>query len=300
MGTVDISTLSDDHKGTYLNWNLKGFEKALDACVSIHDIGLRRGYGAFDFLRTYNKVPFMLKSHIDKFFASLEILKLNLPEQVTKEHIYEVIKILIDYAPEAELTLTLFATAGKSSNVFKPSSTAEIQIFSQPLAKSSEVKTIHEPIDTITSYHERILPKCKSLNYFPAIAAMLEKKWCDEVLYINTKGELTEASRANLFAVKDGALITPSENVLYGATREVVLKVSPFPIVMRPISLNEVYTVDEIFVTSTLKEICPVGSIDGKSIGDGNAGPCTQKLQELFRNCVQAECSAENFQKLSS
>lgn len=300
MVTLDTTSLSDNLKGSYLNWSLKGFEKASDARISIHDLGVRRGYGAFDFLRTYQKVPFMLKSHVDKFFASTEILKLSLPKEITKERIYEVIETLISYAPDSELTLTLFASAGKSANFFTPNALAEVQIYVQPLAKTSEIETIHRPIDTITSFHERPLPRCKSLNYFPAIAAMLEKGWCDEVLYANANNALTEASRANLFVIKNKTLITPNEGVLHGATRDVVLKVNPLPIELRPIPLEEIFCADEVFITSTLKEVCPVGTINGQTIGDGKAGPTTKMLQQLFREYVEASIASEKLQKLPS
>ena len=93
---------------------------------------------------------------------------------------------------------------------------------------------------------------------------------------------LSEASRANVFFVKDGRIITPAENILKGITRKYILELDS-SISVENIEAKSIYDFDEVFLTSTSRDITPVVSIDGRKIGDGKRGVFTRELQVLFK-----------------
>lgn len=111
---------------------------------------------------------------------------------------------------------------------------------------------------------------------------------CDEILLFNGSGELTEAASCNAFIVKDGVIITPQldQQKLPGITRLVLLQVlakySDFSVEERVVTRQEVEQADEIWITSSTKQVGPVVALDGKPVGEGKPGPVWQQVQSLF------------------
>jgi branched-chain amino acid aminotransferase len=132
------------------------------------------------------------------------------------------------------------------------------------------------------------------LNYIGAIVAMQRAapQGAVEALYLDGQDRLTEGTRANLFVVRHGEVITPRDGVLKGITRQVVLELAAqeFVVVEGPIHYRDLQSVDEAFLTSTTKEVLPVVQIDDHQIGNGRPGPVTQRLMELFHAHVAAVC----------
>jgi branched-chain amino acid aminotransferase len=111
-----------------------------------------------------------------------------------------------------------------------------------------------------------------------------------EALYRDAAGEVSECTRSNFFAFYGDRLVTPHANVLFGITRAVVLEIAAdsFEVVEATLRYDEVLTADELFITSSTKEILPVVQVDQHRIAQGRPGPRTQKLRDLFRSYVQA------------
>lgn len=112
----------------------------------------------------------------------------------------------------------------------------------------------------------------------------------DEAILLNEAGYVAEACTENLFLVKDGRLVTPatSENILPGITRSSVIEIAKNELgletVERRVERNELYIADECFLTGTAAHINPVVEIDRRPVGDGEIGPITKQLQELYRD----------------
>ncbi len=110
----------------------------------------------------------------------------------------------------------------------------------------------------------------------------------NETILYNSRGELTEGSACNAYIVKDGKVITPplDHQILPGITRQILLAVlrkdGSIPVEERVVSMNEVHHADEVWLTSSSKEIAPVIEIDGRPVGDGKAGPIWEAAQRLF------------------
>jgi branched-chain amino acid aminotransferase len=138
---------------------------------------------------------------------------------------------------------------------------------------------------------EHAMPTVKSLNYIGAIMAMEQasKAGAVEAIYLDGQDRLTEATRSNLFVIRDNLLITPREAVLKGITRQVLLEVAAeeYEVVEGPIHYADLSTFDEAFLTSTTKEVLPLVQIDEHVIGTGQPGPHTARISELFQAYVR-------------
>ncbi len=116
----------------------------------------------------------------------------------------------------------------------------------------------------------------------------------DDALMLNERGKIAEASGANLFIVRDGTLITSpiTGDILEGITRRSVMmfaRDAGIPSEEREIDRSELYVADEAFLCGTGAQVAAVGSVDGRDIGNGQRGPITEKIQEIFFSCVRGE-----------
>jgi branched-chain amino acid aminotransferase len=114
----------------------------------------------------------------------------------------------------------------------------------------------------------------------------------DDMIMLNDRGTVAEATGANVFVVRDGVAITPppADGLLEGITRARLLSQLPsavgVPVAEREIGRSELYAADEVFACSTLHEIQPVTEIDGFAIGSGKTGPVTSLIRDWYlRNC---------------
>ncbi len=117
----------------------------------------------------------------------------------------------------------------------------------------------------------------------------------DEAIMLNNDGHVSEGSGENIFMIRHGKLITPTpaDNVLEGITAQSVMELAASELgietVQRRIARSELYIADEIFMTGTAAHLTPVVEVDRRIVGDGAAGPITQKLSSLFFDCIRGK-----------
>jgi branched-chain amino acid aminotransferase len=115
----------------------------------------------------------------------------------------------------------------------------------------------------------------------------------DEAIFLNEAGRVAEGSAMNLFAVRDGRLITPdvSQGILEGITRDTVMRLArellDVPTEERPLDRAEIYIADELFLCGTAAQLAPVTRVDGRLIATGTPGPLTLQLQALYERVVR-------------
>ncbi|HTF08143.1 MAG TPA: aminotransferase class IV [Asanoa sp.] len=132
-------------------------------------------------------------------------------------------------------------------------------------------------------------PKIHHANLLNSILAKIEANvaGADDALMLDPRGFVAETNATHLFAVTGGALVTPRTVACpEGITRDTVLLLAPdagIPVNVRDVSLVEMYTADEVFCTGTMGELAAVTTIDGRTIGAGQAGPVTNKLAALYQ-----------------
>jgi branched-subunit amino acid aminotransferase/4-amino-4-deoxychorismate lyase len=129
------------------------------------------------------------------------------------------------------------------------------------------------------------MPEIKTTNYIRAVnlQSLMKEQGALEILYTHDD-EVLECATSNFFLVKDNVLITPAEGVLEGITRKIVLELAEgdYKIERRKVAKADLGLADEIFITSSFKDIVPIVKIDDFAIGDGKVGPVTRDLMDKF------------------
>jgi branched-subunit amino acid aminotransferase/4-amino-4-deoxychorismate lyase len=254
----------------------------------INDIGILRGYGVFDFFRTYNGKIFHYDDHFRRFTNSARMLGLKIP--FSKASIEKQIKELAkkNKSLKTDHSIRLVLTGGPTEDgmTFKKPNFAILleDIYKFPKA------CFEQGVKLITLDYQRLLPESKNNNYIMAIkmAAQKKKKGAIEVLY-TAGGKILEPSTANIFLFKGATLITPKNDILKGITRKTVLKLArgQFKIEERDVKVSEMDSASEAFITGTNKLIMPVVNVDGKKIGTGKVGENTKYLMEEFKKYTE-------------
>ncbi|MFA5311293.1 MAG: branched-chain-amino-acid transaminase [Candidatus Omnitrophota bacterium] len=277
------------------------FYKEEDAKVSVFDHGLLYGDGVFEGIRSYNRLVFKLKEHIDRLFESAKSIMLAIP--LSKE---KIIKAVIATLKENKLNdayIRLIVTRGKGDLGLDPRKCEgkptiiiiadKIALYPKELYREG-LKIVTVP--TIRNLPEALNPQIKSLNYLNNILAKIEasNSGCDEAIMLDSLGYVAECTGDNIFIVKDNHLYTPPQcmGTLRGITRDAVIEVAKklkIGVHEHVITRHEVYISDECFLTGTAAEIIPVVMVDGRIIGSGKPSKTTLRLLSKFREITKKE-----------
>lgn len=250
------------------------------ASVAVNDIGLLRGYGVFDFLRTYNGKPFHLKDHFARFKKSAQIIGLKVP--VTEVQVSGIISELLKKNKCVDASIRLVLTGGITHDGMSHSQ-PNFYVLMEDLYLPP-VDVYKKGAKLITREYQRVFPGAKNTNYLMAVRLQKEKnkQKAVEILYVSN-GRVLEASTSNVFLIKGQKLVTPKEDILPGITRKLVIKFAKqlgFDVEAREVSVKELLAAPEVFITATNKKIIPIVKIDDHQIGNGQIGEQTKKLSE--------------------
>jgi branched-chain amino acid aminotransferase len=269
------------------------FVKKENAYIHVNDIGLLRGYAVFDYLKTYFGKPFRLNDHLERLQNSAKFIGLKIPKSIQeiKRICYEILEK--NNFPESNIRIVITGGIGADS---KTKGEPVLIITCEPRIKLDE-KFYNKGIKIKTVEGKREISFSKTCNYIAAIEYIDEykKEGFNEFLYVKD-GRIFECTSSNIFIFENRKLITPAEEVLYGITRKVIFEiVKPvFEIEEREVLLEEVLNADEVFISSTEREIMPVTGIDDKTIGNGTVGGNTEKIMSVFKKYVDSRVWVEN------
>ncbi len=250
-----------------------------DSTIGVRDLGLLRGYGVFDFSRTQNGQLFHFDRHLARFRRSAAAL--HLPLRLDDWEILEIVERLLAASELKAPAVRLVLTGGyEDGGVSEPKPNLIIMTEELPV---SAPESYTEGVKLITVEFQRELPHVKSLNYLNSFRLIprLRERNASDLLYHSHLG-VTECPRSNFFGFLGDTLVTPSEGILKGITRRLVLELASTEFAVQETSLrhDSLNGVDEAFVTSTTKGILPVSMIDGRKIGNGKPGHRTLALME--------------------
>ena len=260
-----------------LNGTITAQEKA---SLGVTDLAVLRGYGIFDyFLFKYSR-PMLEEQYLQRFYHSAERMGLGLP--LSRQELSRHLRELIAANGEDKGSIRLVLTGGYSPDGYSPG-TPNLIILQHPWPNTPE-SYFTEGIGLISHNFQREWPEVKTINYLTGIKLLPEirKAGALEVLY-HDNGILRESVRSNVFIVNDQEeLITPDTNILFGITRDSVLKAAAglLPITTREVRMEEVYGAREVFITGSNKSAMPVVRIDGRPIGDGKVGHWSKIMKE--------------------
>jgi branched-chain amino acid aminotransferase len=265
-----------------------------EARIPVLDHGLLYGDGVFEGIRIYGRRVFRLDDHLQRFARSAQAIGLALPGGIEAANaaVLETARAL----GADEGYVRLIATRGDGPLGIDPTLCVRARLICivDRIAVYAESKRA-TGIDLLTSSWRRppadvLDPRVKSLNYLNNVLAKLEAKQrgADEALLLNANGAVTEASVANVFAVRDGTLRTPpaSDGVLEGITRASVLELAPacgLAVRVETLGRLDLLAADEVFLSGSGAGLVAVRSLDGRAIGAGAPGPVYAKLARAFR-----------------
>ncbi|MEM6737435.1 MAG: aminotransferase class IV [Bacteroidota bacterium] len=258
--------------------------KESEVSFPIHNLGITRGFGVFDFFRMRKGNYCFLQDHLDRFERSQKFMQLS--AIISQDEIRGAIDALSERNKykDAGFKLFLFGDGKETDEKLSPLFYITHTNLNNHTSETYARVILHE--------YTREYAEIKSVNYFTSNILHYKrvKAGAIDIIY-HKDNQISEASRSNVFIVKDGILSTPKDHILEGITRKSVLQFAPQVIETRigPISIQDFRHADEVFICSTLKEICPIVEVDGALIGKGKVGPITRKINQLFQEKIKGE-----------
>lgn len=277
----------------YYNGRLVSAEEPV---ISPLDHGFLYGHGLFETMRVYSGKVFRLGSHLARLEAAASVL--HWPTLPTRTELAEAIMSVLtsNQLTEASVRLTLSRGVGMPRPDPDSCNQPLVTIFASPLPPPLPNGGWDVIVTALKRNLSSPLVTIKSANYLDNVLAKAEAKakGVHEALMLNTDGFVAEGTMSNLFFVKEGRLVTPDENsgILPGITRACIIelvKENEIPIEVRQVKLQELIEADEIFLTSSIMEVIPVRTLEGRPTGKEVPGPVTAKLAQLYRELTKKE-----------
>ena len=271
---------------------------ARHAVISVFDHGFLYGEGVYETLRTYQQRPSLLDRHLRRLRRSASLMALGVPlsDQEFTDRIARTVTQAAAGSAEREWYIRVLLTRGVGDLTYDPAATPVPSVVVivkalDALPEAAYENGVRVIISSVVRNHpDTVNPAIKANNLMNNALAMQEavRRGAFEAIMRNHRGEIAECSTANLFVVKDGAAVTPSlsAGLLPGITRELVFEIGGSAgIAVREATLvdADLFASDEMFLTSTTREILPIVGVDGREIGSGRPGPVTRRLHAEYR-----------------
>ncbi|WRH63048.1 MAG: D-amino acid aminotransferase [Fuscovulum sp.] len=266
-----------------------------DALVSVYDSGFMLGDGVWEGIRLYDGKWAFITEHMDRLYEAAKAIDLDIamtPDQM----ISAVLETQKANAMVTDAHCRLMVTRGVKTRPFQNPRLSQQGPTVAIIMEHSRPK-IPRPITLATVPHLRGLPmtqdpKLNSHSKLNCILACIaaQKAGADEALMLDVHGFVNTTNACNFFIVRKGQVWTSTgDYCMNGITRQKVIDLcreNGIPVFERNFSLVDTYGADEAFLTGTFGAQTPVGSIDGRQIGNGQMGPMTQRLRDLYKALI--------------
>ena len=278
----------------YLNGKFIPLEEAY---IPVLDRGFIFGDGVYEVIPVYSKHAFRLSEHLKRLQSSLDGIRLQNPHSEVEwtKLIGEL--IALNAGEDQYLYLHITRGVAKRDHAFpQPPVQPTVFMMSSPLLHPA-AELLASGVSAVTAVDNRWL-RCdiKAISLLPNVLLrqMAVDAGCAETILIrdgsDTRGSfMTEGAASNIFVVKNGTLLAPPKDnlMLPGITYDVVLEIAAahhIPFQVRKIARSEVFTADELLLTSSTKEVLPITILDGKPVGNGKPGAMFARLHTLYQN----------------
>ncbi|MDO5087512.1 MAG: branched-chain amino acid transaminase [Comamonadaceae bacterium] len=298
MSTPTLSLADRDGKiwmdGQLVDWR--------EAKVHVLTHTLHYGCGAFEGVRAYKTdkgtAVFRLQEHTERLFNSAKILRMKMP--FSQDEVNEAQKEVVRANGLDSCYIRPLVWIGSEKLGVSPKANAiHVMVaawaWGAYLGEEGLKKGIRVKTSSYTRHHVNItMTQAKTVsNYTNSILANMEATddGYDEALLLDSAGFVSEGAGENIFIVKGGVIYTPdlSAGALNGITRNTVLHIAKdlgLDVVQKRITRDEIYIADEAFFTGTAAEVTPIRELDRITLGAGERGPVTEKVQNAFFDIV--------------
>ncbi len=281
--------------GKLVPWN--------EAKVHVLTHTLHYGVGAFEGIRYYEcgdqgSAVFRLKEHMQRFIESNHVVALELPYSLDQlmEACLETIRV--NGLKEGYLRPVSYIGDEPNAGLWAHDNDIHVSILTWGwgayLGDEGIKNGIRAKVSSFTRMHRNVSMTKGKINgqYVNSVMAKLESKKAgyDEAILLDTEGFVAEGTGENIFVVKNGVVRTPQlGSILNGITRDCIatlLKEEGIPLEESPLTRDDLYIADEIFVTGTAAEVTPIREVDDRRVGTGKPGAVTQKMQKLYDDAI--------------
>jgi len=260
-----------------------------EAKVPVLDRGFIFGDGIYELVPVYSRVPFRLDEHLARLEGSLAAVRIRNP--YGRAEWRDIILQLVDKQPFEDQGVYFQITRGvaKRDHAFPKDAVPTVFVMSNPLV-TPPAELVKRGAVAVSAADDRWLHcDVKSISL---LGNCLLRQVSADVGAVETilfrDGKLTEASASNVFVVRGGTILCPPKSnlILPGITYDVVVELARgagLPLEVRDVSEAEVRGADEIWVTSSSKEVLPIVTLDGKPVGAGRPGPAFERMYALYQ-----------------
>jgi branched-chain amino acid aminotransferase len=263
-----------------------------DAKISVLDHGLLFGDSVYETLRTYQGKPFLFSRHFARLEHSARGIDLKLPWGKSKT-LEEIVRTL--GPAESRIRLVVTRGVGEVSPDTETCLDPMVVIIVVPLVLLSE-GIYQQGVPVVVSSLRRggRFADIKTGSLIQQVLARreAESKGAFEAILLTPEGKLSDGITSNIYMVRDGKLLTPSHDagIVEGITRGVVLDLAReagMEVIEGFFEVADIAIADEMFLTSSTREVVPIVSVEGNPIGNGRPGPVTKQLLDSYRAAVQ-------------
>jgi branched-chain amino acid aminotransferase len=268
-----------------------------DAKVSVFDRGFLYGDAVFEVLRTYAGVPFALDEHIARLRRSAERVFIPLP--VDDLTLRREVERAVAESGNDESYVRIVVTRGTGPLSLDPDTASHplrvvlVENVSPPPREAYEHGVAAVLVHTRRAVDGTSAEGAKVSNYLANLLALREAKarGAHEALIVDSQGHVVEGASSNVFVVLGGRIATPPETagILAGITRARILAAAVdlgMTVVERDIPVADLLGADEVFITSSIRELLPVVRVDDRPIASGTPGPVARALHARFRSAL--------------
>lgn len=271
----------------YLNGE---FMPLTEARVPVLDRGFIFGDGVYEVIPVYARVPLRLAEHLARMQNSLDAIHLRNP--LAADEWTRIVGHVIERNAWDDQAVYVQVTRGVAprDQAFPANATPTVFVMANPMSKpSAEQRERGVGVITAEDFRwQRCDIKSVSLLANCLLRQLAAEAGCVEAILLRD-GLVTEASTSNVFLVKNGVIVSPPKDrrILPGITLDLVLDLARearLPIEIRPVPERELREADEIWVSSSTKEVLPVTTLDGKPVGNGKPGPMYARMYGLYQD----------------
>lgn len=288
--------MSDLSKGAA--WIRGQIVPVAEASLPVTDWGLTHSDAVYDVVSVWDGALFRLDDYLDRFMASMARVRLSPPEG--RAEIREAVIGMVAASGLRRAYVAMVASRGQPhipgtrdprhcANHFFAWCVPYVWVFGEDGADRGLRLWIAKDVRRIPD--DSVDPRAKNYHWGDFTRGLFEAKDAgfDSTLLLDHAGNVTEGPGFNIFAVKDGRLITPEFGCLEGITRDTVMRVASgagHAAEVRPIALDELMAADEVFTCTTAGGPVPVTHIDDRVFGNGREGPVSERLRHGYWQVV--------------
>jgi branched-chain amino acid aminotransferase len=268
-----------------------------EARISVYDRGFLFGDAVFEVLRTYGGTPFALDEHLGRLHRSADRVALTLP--VDETTIGEEVERAIAASGNKESYVRIVVTRGSGPLSLDPDTARDplrvvlVEPVAPPDKDAYATGIAAVTVPTRRAVDDTPAVGAKVTNYLANLLAVREAKsrGGQEALIVDCRGNVVEGASSNLFVVRAGRVKTPPESagILPGITRAHVLDAAArlgLAVDEGELTPEDLYGADEVFITSSIRELLPVVRVDDHVVGAGAPGTVSRRLHRAFRVAV--------------